>query len=891
MGERKRVYGYNIAIIAMVAIAEVLAGCHGGSATTQQSRPSGGHFAGADLSGPRHQVPGYGNLPIRFEPNIGQAPEEMQYVARGIGYVVAVTDHGPLLSFRESAPTQRRADAATLTNTPPSPPLAQAWLRLSLVHARTTAHPRAEQRQTSVSNYFIGNDPSQWRSNVANYAAVRYKRVYPGIDWLVYGNPQKLEYDFVVFPQADPRQIKLKMEGAGPLSLGRNGDLLVKVHGEVVRQLKPVIYQTAADGARRNVGGHYVLHSEYVTFALDNYDHSRQLIIDPILVYSTYLGGSGGDSAAAIAVDNAGNTYIAGSTNSTDFPTANPLQGINHDQHWGNAFVAKFNATGTALVYSTYLGGGGNAGFQGDAATAIAIDASGSAYVTGYTSSTNFPTVEPLQPTNNAAANESTNVFVTKLNAAGNGLVYSTYLGGSVGVRNKGLPGDTATSIAVDQAGDAYVAGNTLSTDFPTFMPFQAVNKETALDTYTTFVAKLNPSGNALVYSTYLGGHAVGGIGDIVNAIAIDGADNAYVVGTTSSTNFPTVAAIQAANHALNLNNGGGANAFVAKFNATGSALVYSTYLGGSTYDSARAVAVDGSGNAYIAGFTESSDFPIINAWQAQNEAPGGGGGANAFVTKINVAGNALIYSTYLGGDDEDEANAIAVDEAGSVYVAGFTFSNNFPVADPVQSANHGASNGASNAFISVFDPTGSTLEFSTYLGGSGSLAAFQAGESLVYNGDSAAAIALDAMGNVYITGSTYSTDFPTAMAFQGTNKATVTGPISNAFVTKIAMVQPGGGGSGATGGGGAMGWGLISILGLAAALRSRKPESLAGTRLLRDSVALSCASSCQLQRTPPGWPGSPGVYSKHGHTCREVQGSTYSWCPVGCPQRCDWMC
>jgi hypothetical protein len=599
------------------------------------------------------------------------------------------------------------------------------------------------------------------------------------------------------------------------------------VQNIILRQLKPVIYQTAVNGERYQIDGHYVLDHRRYAFALGDYDHSRQLIIDPVFVYSTYLGGSGGDSAAAIAVDNGGNAYIAGKTTSTDFPTEGPIQSVNHNSNWGNAFVAKMNATGTALVYSTYLGGTGNAGFEGDAATAIAIDAAGDAYVAGYTSSTDFPTMNPFQATNDAAASKGRNAFVTKLNAAGNALVYSTYLGGSGRARDEYITGDGATAIAVDEAGNAYVAGNTTSIDFPTHLPFQEVNQETALDTGTAFITKLNAIGNALIYSTYLGGSATAGIGDSANAIAIDGDGSAYVVGATSSTNFPTVAAIQTVNHAVGLNNGGVGNAFVTKFNATGSTLVYSTYLGGSSNDVALAVAVDALGNTYVAGFTESNDFPLSHAWQAQNKAAGGGG--NAFVTKFNAAGNALTYSTYLGGTNSDEASAIAVDLDGNAYVAGSTYSKDFPIADPLQYSNNGAVHGAANAFISTFNAVGGALTFSTYLGGTGSVSAVQCGDpcGTLYNGDSAAAVAVDNMGNLYVTGSAYSTDFPTVTAFQGTNKATNTATGGTAFVTKISLAQPRVGRWGFDGGGGAIGWAWISVLVVAVAIRYRKYREL----------------------------------------------------------------
>ena len=793
----------NSTINTMLAVAAMLTGCGSGSVAAKDTLGSG-------------WVPGYGTLPIRFEPNIGQAPPPIKYLARGHGYTVAVTEAGAIVRFSRDASRQMIAQPATHDRTPRKSP-AGAWVRLSLLHARREPLLRAEMPQTSVSNYFIGDDPSKWRSNVANYSAIRYEQVYPGIDWVVYGNPHQLEYDFVVSPKADPRRIGLKIEGARLISVDGHGDLLVKMQNKSIRQLKPVMYQTAPDGTRQPVDCRYVLDHQHVAFALGDYDHSRQLVIDPTFVYSTYLGGSGGDAATAIAVDGAGNAYVAGSTTSMDFPTLEPFQGTTHNRQWGNAFVTKFNSTGTALIYSTYLGGSGNSGFDGDGANAIAVDAAGNAYIAGFTTSTDFPTVNPFQAVNNAASNEGANAFLVKLNAAGSGLVYSTYFGGSG--RSPLAYDDSATAIAVDVAGNAYIAGRTTSTDFPTRMPLQATNKATGLDSTTAFVAKFNTAGSALVYSTYLGGSTPGnGTGDSANAIAVDGTGSAYVVGATSASDFPTVAAVQTVNRAVGLSHGGVGNAFVTKFNANGSALVYSTYLGGSVNDSGRAVAVDAQGNSYVAGYTQSSDFPTTNAWQAANKAVGGG--ANAFVTKLNATGSAFVYSTYLGGIN-DEANAIAVDLSGNAYVAGSTFSNNFPLADALQSTNKGANHGSSNAFISVFDATGLTLKFSTYLGGSGSVSAIQPDCNCapIYDGDSAAGIAVDARGNLYVAGSTYSTDFPTAMAFQDTNTATNTGTSGTAFVVKIAMTPPAPQWS-MRGGGGAIGWGWLGVLGLTVAVR-----------------------------------------------------------------------
>jgi hypothetical protein len=792
------------------------------------------HRALTDSVTPPHQpVATYGKLPIPFEPNVGQVSSEIEYSARGSGYVVTIGKQGAVLSLHRTAPVAASSGARPAA-------------RLRLYPLRAGAKPRllAERKLDGVSNYFIGNDPTKWHRNVANYAAIRYERVYPGIDWVIYGDSQQLEYDFVVAPRADPRRIRVRIEGADSLSVAENGDLLIKMQDGILRQLKPVIYQASADGVRHTIDGHFVLANHNVGFALGDYDHSRTLIIDPAFVYSTYLGGSGFNLASAIAADGEGNAYVAGTTDSTDFPTEQPLQGRTLGQQ--TAFISKFNAAGTALVYSTYLGGSGNdrsgnlgscgaangpspgggnpiSGNGGDGATAIAVDAAGNAYVAGFTSSSDFPTAGPVQATNHAAAAHGSNAFLAKLNAAGNALVYSTYLGGS-GTQGALITGDMATALAIDGSGSAYVTGITMSPDFPTQKPFQPANAEPS-GRPTGFVAKLNAAGSALVYSSYLGGSggsADAGVGDCANAIAVDGSGNAYVAGQTSSANFPTVAPFQPVNATVESTvDSGLGTAFVTKLNSTGSALIYSTYLGGSTSEAALAVAVDASGDAYLAGYTSSSDFPTANALQAQNAT--GGHGANAFVTKFNPAGSGLVYSTYLGGSIYEQANALALDSAGNAYVAGTTYSDDFPVVEPLQATNDASSGNANNAFISMFNPSGRALEFSTYLGGSGHEGFHSCPSSVdscgpVYTGDSAAAIAVDGSGYLYLTGFANSGDFPTVSAFQTTAKSI--------FVTKISAAQPADPPS-MNGGGGALGWGDVSLLGVVVAMRCRRRDPL----------------------------------------------------------------
>jgi len=512
------------------------------------------------------------------------------------------------------------------------------------------------------ANYFIGSDPANWRTDVPTYAKVRYKNVYPGIDLIYYGNQRQLEYDFVVSPGADPRRIRLGFHGADKLEVDAQGDLVLHTATGVIRQRKPVIYQEV-EGARREIAGGYVLEgARRVGFRVTAYDAHRPLVIDPALFYSTYLGGSDSDEGFAIAVDTAGTAYVTGGTFSIDFPTTQGAFQTTLVGFHGVAFVTKLNSTGSGLVYSTYLGGA-----IADRGQAIAVDIAGNAYVTGLTFSKDFPTTPvAFQSTPNLLAGN--NAFVTKLNPLGSALVYSTYLGG--------ISRDHATGIAVDAAGNAYVTGNTSSVQFPTtpgaYQTTFGGSNDVLIYQGDAFVVKLDPTGSALIYSTFLGGSG----DDIAYGIALDSSGNAYVVGATASTDFPTTPG------AFQPTFGGGeAHVFVAKVNPLGSALVYSTYLGGSDHDEGFGIALDGlpSPNAYVTGETRSTDFPIIPG--AIQPTFAGGTGFDVFVTKLDPTGSALIYSTYLGGPGDDYGNAIAVDALPNpnAYVTGVTASTTFP--------------------------------------------------------------------------------------------------------------------------------------------------------------------------------------------------------------------
>lgn len=714
----------------------------------------------AGLSGPDPAVQGktveaYGNLPLSFEANQGQTGAEVKFLARGSGYRLFLTGDEAVFSMRASKAVP--SVAGHHSQREPVEPTTNAVLRMKLVKANPAAKVTGEDELPGKSNYFIGNDAKQWRSNVPTYGKVKYEGIYSGIDLVYYGNQRRLEYDFVVAPGADPRRIQFDVRGAKHISRDKNGDLVIRMTGGEVHWRKPVVYQER-DGRRREIDGNYVIRrGQRVGFELAGYDSKRPLIIDPVLGYSTYLGGSGTDNGYGIAVDSSGNAYVTGVTFSTDFPTTpgafETACNGGGDCAYGDAFVTKLNPSGSALVYSTFLGGSNM-----DTGYGIAVDSSGNAYVTGQTFSSDFPVTPGAFQTTPGEA------FVTKLNSSGSALAYSTYLGGDgAGFR-----------VAVDSLGSAYVTGATGSTNFPVTPGAFQTSCRAGCALWEAFVSKFNTTGTALAYSTYLGGS----YGDLGIGIAVDGSGNAYVTGTTKSIDFPiTPGAFQTTcNGGANCDPDG--DAFVTEFNPTGSALVYSTYLGGSYTDSGYGIAVDSSGNAYVTGATSSGDFPVTaGAFQTTCGNPNCGISNDAFVAKFDPTGSALAYSTYLGGSNADTGQGIAVDSAGNAYVAGQTFSPDFPTTPGAfQTTCGGGSTDCSSfgdAFVTQFNPTGSALLYSTYLGGSGPEGGF--------------GIALDSWEDAYVTGYTRSPDFPvTPGAFQTSDS----GHGTDAFAAKFSSIE-----------------------------------------------------------------------------------------------------
>lgn len=712
----------------------------------------------------------YAQIPLAFERNQGQTDARVKFLSRGHGYTVFLTSDEAVLEFRKPAAEPSFAAPRSTAN------LQTGVVHMKLVNASAEPVIAALDQLPGISNYFVGKDPKGWHSGVANFARLKYRNVYSGVDLVYYGNQGQLEYDFVLQPGANPEEIRLELLGLDQTGeqhapfLDATGAVIAETSAGDVRLHKPVIYQRTESGETRQIDGHYRLLADHqLGFDVSAYDETRELVIDPVLTYASYLGGSGADAHDSVSVtsDSSGNTYVASGTMSADFPvTAGSYQagyaggpGIcNQGSNFcGDAFVTKINASGTAILYSTYLGG-----TDSDYAYGLAVDASGNAYVTGLTNSKDFPvTAGVFQPVFGGSPTPCDDyvcgdVFVTKLNATGSALVYSSYLGGS--------NNEHAEAITIDGLGDAYVTGDTGSTNFP-ITPGAFQTQFNGTDTCTgssgateachvAFLSKVNPTGSQLVYSTYLGGSSGDGGGGVV----VDRSGRASVSGGACSSNFPVTA------NAFQRVAGGGCDIFVSTFNATGSKLLYSTYLGGSGYEGSFAAAIDSVGNVYVSGLTYSADFPVT-AGAAQGTLAGSDDAIVAKINPLSSGAASLVYSTYLGGSGADVGAGIAVDSQGNAYVSGQTMSSDFPVVNPIQAAL----NGQADAFVTEVNPQGSGLVYSTYLGGSGTeLSDF---------------VAVDSAGNAYVAGWTQSADFPsTPRSFQ----PTYAGGTTDVFVAKI---------------------------------------------------------------------------------------------------------
>ena len=688
---------------------------------TLSQTDSPGSSSGSEFAKANNIKDSFSKLPMSFEVNEGQTSNKVKFIARGNGYALFLTETEAVFSFFNKPLQSYTHEAQDEGN---ENRITQHVLRMKWLGANLTPRIEGIENLPGKSNYFTRTDQNIRRADIKNYAKVCYKDVYPGIDLVFYGNQGQLEYDFIVSPYSDPDQIKLSLEGASQLKINDNGDLVFLIDGQKVEQNKLVAYQ-GTEKEKRFVRSRYVLtHYHQLAFKVGEYDKTQTLVIDPVLSYATFLGGSGNDFGKGIAVDASGSAYVMGFTRSAAFPTTSgtfrplSLGGV-------DVFITKLDASGSSLIYSTYLGGTAD-----DWGNSIAIDSSGNAYIAGYTFSTDFPaTAGAFQSTKPGIASG----FVTKLNSTGSALTYSTYLGGNFF--------DAANAIALDISGNAYVTGRADSNDFPTTVgAFQSSSP----DISDAFVTKLNPTGSALVYSTYLGGSSYEEAYDI----RVDSSNNAYVVGRVASANYPvTAGAFQTTIH-------GSDDAFITKLNSAGSALLFSTYLGGGGLEDLMRLAIDSSGNSYIAGTTDSNDFPITaGAFQTSKAV-----GRDAFVAKLNSSGSALSYGTYLGGGMDDFTSGIALDASGGAYVTGFTSSTNFPTTPGTFLPNYNNY----NSYITKLNPLGSALVYSTYYPGA------------------TQAIKLDSSGNAFVTGTT-STDFLTTPGAYQTSSDGL-----DAFVSKI---------------------------------------------------------------------------------------------------------
>jgi len=647
----------------------------------------------------------YGQLPLSFEVNRGQADSSVKFQSRGSGYSLFLTDTEAVLSLSKPEGDREKDEAART----------RSVLRMRPVGANPRPQVKGLKELPGKTNYFIGNDPAKWHTAIQTYERVEYESVYPGVDMAYYGNQRQLEYDFIVAPGAKPSIIELDFDGADGLEINDKGDLIIAVGDAEVVQSAPVIYQPIG-AERRTVTGRYALRAKgRVGFEIDAYDSSKTLVIDPTINYATYLGGNTFDWAWGMAIDTQGTVFVTGETGG-NFPTAG--NGDSTHNLMADAFVSKLTPNvnvAQQLIYSTYLGGDNN-----DRGVDIALDSTQAlAFVIGYTSSTNFP--RPSNMVYDTSHNGGQDAFVAKLTSTG-ALTWSTYLGGG--------GSDTGASIAVDSQGIAFVTGYTADTGVAA-TNYQQTN--TAFDTshnggLDVFVTKMTANGNR-TWSTFLGG----GGDDYVTDIALEGGTVPYITGWTydhATTDYPITGGAFDTTHDLS------SDVFVSKLSANGSQLSYSTYLGSSNREESNAMFLSSGGVVTITGFTMSSNFPTTNNTFASSL--GGGTYGDVFVAQLNTANNTLAFSTYLGGNGSETSQDIAVDSAGFIYVVGGTESTNFPMMNALQNTN----GGGFDMFVTKLAPAlqnNNILIFSTYLGGS--------------SHDVSTGLALDSAAQVYLCG------------------------------------------------------------------------------------------------------------------------------------------
>ena len=694
----------------------------------------------------------YDNLPLTFEANRGQTDSQVTFISRGLGYNAFLTSDGLVLSLRAKQGLTSRSTASA-----PSSNLSKiALLQFRLLGAAKNPVVVGELPQLGRVNYFVGNNPARWQRNVPTYAQVRYKNIYPGIDLLYYGNQRQLEYDFTLAPGADPGRIQFEIQGARKMRINADGSLVLTTSNGELQFQTPAVYQES-NGQRVAVDGGYVVNDPtHISFHFAQYDSSKPLVIDPVLIYSTYLGGSGDDQAGGIAVDAAGNVYVAGSSDSTNFPLA-PLGSLPAGST--HVFVSKLDPTGSNLVYTDFLGGSSQ-----DYGYALALDSANNVYVTGSTASSDFPMVNAFQGTYPGGFD----AFLSKISPDGSSLLYSTYFGG--------YGSDLSSSVAIDAAGDMVIAGYTSSTNLPVANAYQSTVSANGGGMYGNygFLTKFSPDGSSLIYSTYFGGNSnvvlsCGGSpcwpqpSSAIAQMVLDSSGNAYVAGTTNTYNFPVTEGVYQYTDSTQENEKVG---FVSKF-SSGGTLRYSTYF----YDASgvitdiTAIAVDGSGSAYVTGVTfGNGSFPITSN-SICDPSVSGSACNYSFVTKFDAAAATLLYSTYLGPNNNSVPQAIALDGNNDAYILGFTGSGSFGTVNGIENYSSG-----NDLLLVEIDPAATTQLLATYLGGSGD------------DEPATAGMVLDANSNLYVTGTTSSSDFPTTQsAFQS-----VFGGSTDTFILKI---------------------------------------------------------------------------------------------------------
>ena len=770
-----------VAVLMALAATVLVFGSHAGQAAGrvhEPLRPSSSAVASSQTAAPI--IAAYRSLPLIFEPNQGQSNPQVKFLAHGAGY-------GLFLTADEAVLTLRHPANGAGHSVPQS-----SVVRMTLEGASTNSEVSGADELPGKSNYFIGNDPANWQTDIPQFARVRYRGVYPGIDLLYYGKQGQLEYDFEAAPGSNPREVTLRFEGAENLSVDAAGDLVLAVGDGHVTLQAPRVYQRVGADERRVDGRFELRGRERVGFALGEYDQGRALIIDPVLTYSTYLGGSGDEACTvilgvatgvsgcpAVAVDTSLNAYIAGSTMSANFPSGSgsPFQaGL---KGTANVFIAKFNTTANTLLFSTYLGGN-----TVDTTAGIAVDAGTNVIVAGNTTSSNFPTNGTNAAFQSTPLSVHNHAFVSKLDSLGHTLIYSTYLSGS-GV-------DTATAVALDSGGNAYVTGTTTSTEvetgFPSSQPTQtAVIQSAPKAPSQFFLTKINPSLsgiNSVPYSTYFGGSSPSNGATLGGGVAVDVNSNVYITGGTNFTDMPVLNSFQATL-------AGGLDVFVAEINpvaVTGTQLLYSTYLGGTGDDIGFGIAVDSALSTYVTGSTTSTDFPVAGSgvFQATN-----GGGRDAFLAKlgaigtngVNVGTVPLNYFTYLGGSSDDVGLGVVVDNSGQAVggsqgarITGWTASANFPVTNNTVQAGFG---GGHDAFVARIDTTATSPtapgHYATFLGGSGD--------------DFGTGIAVDLQGASYVAGETKSANFLTQAPPQNLPFQPSLSGGSDAFLSKLGPI------------------------------------------------------------------------------------------------------